>query len=166
VAVLERVCALAKYLVANFVKPGKIEHYVVSTVKQFIPESWREKGYEYWQSIKGKEVEALGNDNISDGVEMASWGIEEAQERNKEEASKYQFVCTADTRRCGCGRTQRSLGNANWYVSTGLGTQLALAYAIHKSFIFLRVPLTAAITPKVVKVLRSWGWNIGKRASR
>jgi N-terminal acetyltransferase 2 len=37
-----------------------------------------------------------------------------------------------------------------------------LAYAIHKSFIFLRVPLTAAVTPKVVKTLRSWGWNIGK----
>lgn len=47
-----------------------------------------------------------------------------------------------------------------------LGTQLALAYAIHKSFIFLRVPLTAAITPKVVKVLRSWGWNIGKRRTK
>jgi hypothetical protein len=44
-----------------------------------------------------------------------------------------------------------------------LATQLALAYAIHKSFIFLRVPLTAAITPKVVKVLRSWGWQIGKK---
>jgi len=42
-------------------------------------------------------------------------------------------------------------------------TQLALAYAIHKSFIFIRVPLTAAVTPKVVKVLRSWGWDIGKR---
>ncbi|EFQ98882.1 hypothetical protein MGYG_01896 [Nannizzia gypsea CBS 118893] len=42
-------------------------------------------------------------------------------------------------------------------------TQLALAYAIHKSFIFFRVPLTAAVTPKIVKKLRSWGWNIGKR---
>ncbi|ORY10898.1 hypothetical protein BCR34DRAFT_338969 [Clohesyomyces aquaticus] len=43
-------------------------------------------------------------------------------------------------------------------------TQLALAYAIHKSvFIFVRVPLTAAITPKVVKTLRSWGYDIGKR---
>ncbi|PWY63548.1 hypothetical protein BO70DRAFT_375319 [Aspergillus heteromorphus CBS 117.55] len=41
-----------------------------------------------------------------------------------------------------------------------LWTQLALAYAIHKSFIFVRVPLTAAITPKVVKVLRQWGWDI------
>lgn len=45
----------------------------------------------------------------------------------------------------------------------GIWTQLALAYAIHKSFIFIRVPLTAAITPKVVKTLRGWGWNIGKR---
>ncbi|PTU17673.1 hypothetical protein P175DRAFT_0535416 [Aspergillus ochraceoroseus IBT 24754] len=43
-----------------------------------------------------------------------------------------------------------------------LWTQLALAYAIHKSFIFVRVPLTAAITPKVVKILRQWGWDIAK----
>lgn len=49
---------------------------------------------------------------------------------------------------------------------TGIWTQLALAYAIHKSFIFVRVPLTAAITPKVVKTLRSWGWNIGKVPGR
>jgi hypothetical protein len=45
----------------------------------------------------------------------------------------------------------------------GLATQLALAYAIHKSLIFFRVPLAAAVTPKVVKVLRGWGWNIGKK---
>lgn len=48
----------------------------------------------------------------------------------------------------------------------GLATQLALAYAIHKSFIFVRVPLTAALTPKVVRVLRGWGWNIGKRTTK
>lgn len=49
---------------------------------------------------------------------------------------------------------------------TGIWTQLALAYAIHKSFIFIRVPLTVSITPKVVKTLRGWGWNIGKVPSR
>ncbi|CEL02478.1 Putative Pectinesterase [Aspergillus calidoustus] len=43
-----------------------------------------------------------------------------------------------------------------------LWTQLALAYAIHKSFIFVRVPVTAAITPKVVKQLRRWGWDVLK----
>ncbi|KAJ5542017.1 hypothetical protein N7535_004435 [Penicillium sp. DV-2018c] len=42
-------------------------------------------------------------------------------------------------------------------------TQLVFAYAIHKSFIFIRVPVTAAVTPKVVKILRGWGWDIGKR---
>ncbi|KAF2479851.1 hypothetical protein BDY17DRAFT_256427 [Neohortaea acidophila] len=41
-------------------------------------------------------------------------------------------------------------------------TQLLLAYGVHKSLIFFRVPLTAAVTPKVVKTLRSWGWNIGR----
>ncbi|KAK2612344.1 DUF1279 super [Conoideocrella luteorostrata] len=115
-------------------KIGQVEHYVVSSVKQFIPEAVRQKWHEYWHSIKSAEVDALGNDHISDKVEMAGWGVKEAQEHHAEEAS--------------------------------LGTQLALAYAIHKSFIFFRVPLTAAVTPKVVKVLRSWGWNIGKRVPR
>ena len=70
---------------------GKIEHYVVSTAKQFIPESVRQKWHEYYQSMKNKEVETLGNDAISDKVEMAGWGVEEAQERNKEEASEYHI---------------------------------------------------------------------------
>ncbi|PSK34391.1 hypothetical protein B9Z65_8717 [Elsinoe australis] len=52
---------------------------------------------------------------------------------------------------------------ANEGENASLWTQLVLAYAIHKSFIFIRVPLTAAVTPKVVKTLRGWGWNIGKR---
>jgi len=55
---------------------------------------------------------------------------------------------------------------ANRGEMASIWTQLALAYAIHKSFIFIRVPLTAAITPKVVRVLRGWGWDIGKRKSK
>lgn len=50
--------------------------------------------------------------------------------------------------------------------AAAIWTQLALAYAIHKSFIFLRVPATVAVTPKVVKVLRGWGWNVGKMPKR
>ncbi|KAG5981068.1 hypothetical protein E4U55_003342 [Claviceps digitariae] len=113
---------------------GRVEHYVVSSVSQFIPEIVRQKWHDYWHSTKSTEVETLSNDAPSDKAEMAGSVVEKAQQHHKEEAS--------------------------------LGTQLALAYAIHKSFIFLRVPLTAAVTPKVVKLLRSWGWNIGKRASR
>ncbi|KAI0842441.1 hypothetical protein F5Y06DRAFT_257627 [Hypoxylon sp. FL0890] len=113
---------------------GEIEHWVVSNVKKLIPESVRNRWHEYRKALKESERENLGNEEISEHVEMAGWGVEEAERRNKAEAS--------------------------------LGTQLALAYAVHKSFIFIRVPLTAAITPKVVKVLRSWGWNIGKRPGK
>lgn len=41
-------------------------------------------------------------------------------------------------------------------------TEFAIAYGIHKSvFIFVRVPLTAALTPGIVKILRGWGFKIG-----
>lgn len=49
---------------------------------------------------------------------------------------------------------------------TGIWTQLLLAYGVHKSLIFFRVPLAGAVTPKVVKTLRSWGWNVGNRKAR
>jgi hypothetical protein len=48
-------------------------------------------------------------------------------------------------------------------IITAIWTQLGLAYLVHKSLIFFRVPLTAAVLPKVVKTLRSWGYNIGTK---
>ncbi|KAI1441685.1 hypothetical protein F5Y02DRAFT_289239 [Annulohypoxylon stygium] len=113
---------------------GEIEHFVVSNISKIIPQSVRNWWNEYREALKSANKERQDNGETSEHEEAAGWGVEEAEKRNKAEAS--------------------------------LGTQLALAYAIHKSFIFLRVPLTAAITPKVVKVLRSWGWKIGKRPSK
>lgn len=49
------------------------------------------------------------------------------------------------------------------YFTPTLLTEFGIAYALHKSFIFVRVPLTAAITPKVVTTLQRWGFNIGKK---
>jgi len=72
---------------------------------------------------------------------------------NSEQAEAYDHGVTEAQRR-------------NESAEASIWTQLAFAYAIHKSFIFIRVPLTAAITPKVVKTLRGWGWNIGKRKSK
>lgn len=76
---------------------GKIEHYVVSAVSSMVPESVRHTAREYWHSIKNVEAEKLGDDGISEKVEMAGWGVQEAQERNKEEASKLTplFCLTA-----------------------------------------------------------------------
>lgn len=67
---------------------GKIEHYVVSAIKQVIPEPVQEWWHENWRSVKQAEVRAHGDDDISDRVEMAGWGVQEAQERNKKEASE------------------------------------------------------------------------------
>ncbi|GAW19766.1 hypothetical protein ANO14919_092560 [Xylariales sp. No.14919] len=110
---------------------GELEHMIVSQVSNVIPDSIRDRWNEYRSELK-KARQEQSNDDEQD--EVVGWGVEQADQRNKTEAS--------------------------------LGTQLALAYAIHKSFIFLRVPLTAALTPKVVKVLRSWGWDIGKRRAK
>lgn len=114
---------------------AEIEHVVVSNVQRFIPESVKTMWHEYRHGGKQAEPEAVGDTTIPEGVEVAGWGVREADERSKQEGAS-------------------------------LATQLALAYAIHKSFIFVRVPLTAAILPKVVKVLRGWGWEIGKRRAR
>jgi len=82
-----------------------------------------------------------GTGEGGEAVEMAGWGVGEAGEAERRETEG--------------GRREASLA-----------TQLALAYAIHKSFIFIRVPITAAITPRVVKVLRGWGWDIGKKTTK
>jgi hypothetical protein len=113
---------------------GELEHMIVENVKKVIPESVARTWHDWRSSMKQAEKDAAGSEKINEGVEMAGWGVEEAEEANKKDAS--------------------------------LATQLALAYAIHKSFMFIRVPLTAAITPKVVKTLRSWGWDIGKRTTK
>lgn len=83
-----------------------------------------------------------------------TWGVEEAQEEAEKEGASMSFPFEVDLR------------YPMLTFLKALATQLALAYAVHKSFIFLRVPLTAAVLPRVVKTLRGWGWNIGKKAPK
>ena len=49
---------------------------------------------------------------------------------------------------------------------TGIWTQLLLAYGLHKSLMIFRIPLTVAVTPKIVKVLRSYGFNLGNKTRK
>ncbi|KAK4201608.1 hypothetical protein QBC40DRAFT_52441 [Triangularia verruculosa] len=78
--------------------------------------------------------------------------------------TKQEFTGKSEAEIVGHGVAEAE--EANKGEGASLATQLALAYAIHKSFIFFRIPLTAAITPKIVKTLRGWGWQIGKRPVR
>lgn len=45
---------------------------------------------------------------------------------------------------------------------TTLLTEFGIAYTLHRSLFFVRIPLTLAITPLVVKILQRRGYNIGK----
>ncbi|CCH43150.1 hypothetical protein BN7_2697 [Wickerhamomyces ciferrii] len=56
--------------------------------------------------------------------------------------------------------TDKEESNGSIWSSTLL-TEAILAYGIHKSLIFIRLPITAAITPSIVGKLRSMGFNIG-----
>ncbi len=87
---------------------------------------------------------------------MVGCGVKEAEERHPRAASKCTWRPPVVPR----GNHQLTA------TRTGMATQLALAYAIHKSFIFVRVPLAAVVTPRVVKVLRGWGWQIGKQKAK
>lgn len=45
---------------------------------------------------------------------------------------------------------------------TTLLTEFGIAYTLHRSLFFVRIPLTLAITPVIVKILQRRGYNIGK----
>lgn len=60
----------------------------MSSVKTMIPDTVRDKFHALWSSLKREETKHLGNDDVSEAVEMAGWGVEKASERNQEEASK------------------------------------------------------------------------------
>ncbi|RKF59924.1 putative N-terminal acetyltransferase 2 [Erysiphe neolycopersici] len=129
---------LVKYLGSERI--GKWEQAVTSSLKSLIPEDFKRTCNEWSasiQSIRASSHSSQEGDNNKD-VDFC----EKTSSSNVEDAEK------------------------NNKKDASIATQLALAYAIHKSFIFVRVPLTAAITPKIVKMLRGWGWDIGKRTTR
>ena len=53
-----------------------------------IPEAVLDRWREYRKALKESEKEHLGNNEISEDVEAAGWGVEEAEARNKSEASE------------------------------------------------------------------------------
>ncbi|RMD42396.1 hypothetical protein DV735_g2719, partial [Chaetothyriales sp. CBS 134920] len=116
-------------------------------------------------------VRTLGTDRIGHWEhvivttvkEWISWPIH-AAEGDESSGSDHSHDASADEEQVDHGYKEAEAANRGKNAS--IWTQLALAYAIHKSFIFIRVPLTAAVTPKVVKTLRGWGWNIGSLSKR
>lgn len=66
----------------------------------------------------------------------------------------------------GYGKDETDKENDTGVKSSTLVTEFALAYAVHKSLIFVRLPIAAAITPWVVKRLLAWGFKVGPNAPK
>ncbi|KAB8611444.1 hypothetical protein FH972_025949 [Carpinus fangiana] len=126
---------------------GRWEHFVVEGAKNSI--YYPLKRALGWED--GNAAEAAGH-AVEQGWEAAKSGEAVGVREPAQEEAKTNL-----------GWGVEEAQEAAYKVDATLWTQLVLAYAIHKSFIFIRVPLTAAVTPKVVKTLRGWGWDIGKR---
>ncbi|OAP60950.1 hypothetical protein AYL99_05952 [Fonsecaea erecta] len=126
---------------------GHYEHVVVETFKSIV--KWPIQG-----SAKAQMVTDGAIDEASEEAGLREFDHQATQAGGR--------VLEEQTNDHGYKAAQK----ANQGDNASIWTQLALAYAVHKSFIFIRVPLTAAILPKVVRTLRSWGWNIGKMPQR
>ncbi|KAF1946167.1 hypothetical protein EJ02DRAFT_418931 [Clathrospora elynae] len=112
-------------------------------------------------------VRLLGTDRIGhyeDAVKHAFWSVIRLvlPDAGKKSAEAIAAELDEATAREGYLEAGRAAGH-NGGADASIWTQLGLAYLVHKSLIFFRVPLTAAVLPKVVKTLRSWGYNIGKK---
>lgn len=58
----------------------------MSHVTSIIPESVRVRWNEYRLALKEAQLERSGN---AEEIEVAGWGVEEAEQRNKSEASEF-----------------------------------------------------------------------------
>ena len=67
---------------------AEVEHWIMAGVKRVVPESVKQRWHEYRAAFKEAEKEELGDNHVSEDVEKVGWGVEKAQERHKEEASK------------------------------------------------------------------------------
>lgn len=63
---------------------------MISVLKNAIPDSVQQRWHEWRAAVKGVEKEQLGDNHVSEDIEKVGWGVEEAQERNKTDASKSQ----------------------------------------------------------------------------
>lgn len=121
-------------------------------------------------------VRAVGTEAIGKVEKSISSSIKEMIPESVKEGwhRLWAFIKKTEAKAMGEGDITSTMEMATWGVekaekenhsAASLATQLAFAYAIHKSFIFVRVPLTAWLTPRVAKWLRARGWKIGKKAA-
>ncbi|CCC69548.1 hypothetical protein NCAS_0C05580 [Naumovozyma castellii] len=100
-------------------------------------------------------VHSLGKDTIQEYKDkvkkMIGWNAKDEIDIAIDEEKENEKVKLSKT-------------SSSWekFKKSPLLTEFLIAYGIHKSLIIVRIPLTAAITPYTVRLLKGWGFNIGK----
>jgi len=112
-------------------------------------------GQDKIQYYENKVKQTFGY-GVSDGelkhqqeVQKIEAGIDEDGNANQKQEEEKEAAAKANQ-----NMFQYILSQFSW-------TEFAIAYGLHKSLIFIRLPITAAITPGIVKLLRGWGFRIG-----
>jgi len=75
-----------------------IETWVVSHIKQIIPESVQQQWHDWRNAAKSVEQEELGDNHVSEDIEKVGWGVEKAQEAHTADASKSTSFPSCRTR--------------------------------------------------------------------
>ncbi|KAK6462650.1 hypothetical protein DFJ63DRAFT_335964 [Scheffersomyces coipomensis] len=105
-------------------------------------------------------VHSAGKDQIeyyeNKAFQTFGYGVSEEELKEKQRLRRIEEAESADKE-----DKSSKTGVFNYLLSQFSWTEFAIAYGIHKSLIFIRLPITAAITPGIVRILRGWGFNIG-----
>ncbi|CAH6722564.1 hypothetical protein CLIB1444_10S01288 [[Candida] jaroonii] len=108
-------------------------------------------------------VHSVGKDEIeyyeNKAKQQFGYGVSD------EELSRKQEISRIEEEEKGANET--STDKMSWfeYIKSQFSlTEFILAYGVHKAFIFIRLPIAAAITPTVVKTLRGWGFKLGSQS--
>ncbi|ODV63524.1 Nat2p ASCRUDRAFT_28464, partial [Ascoidea rubescens DSM 1968] len=111
-------------------------------------------------------VERVGEDKIHEFTSKVKgfFGFGKEDFTEKEDPTNTNQKSTIEDT---VSNVETSSGSTNsTLMSESFLTKFAIAYGIHKSLIFIRVPLTASITPIIVRYLQRLGFNIGRTSIR
>lgn len=127
---------------------GKLEHAIIDgfwgLVEKVVP-ALKDMRQE-------KEAEVILDENSADSAARESGTVVAYTEAVQHSNACKILIDSRDVKRV------LTVNAATW-------TLLLLAYGVHKSLFFIRIPITLAITPRIVKMLRARGWKIGNTGS-
>ncbi|KAI9222101.1 hypothetical protein BC828DRAFT_379310 [Blastocladiella britannica] len=131
--------ARLRRLFKEYGRPALVVYMSISTV---------DLGLSFLVVKSGVDVEALV-DTVK--TTLTRWGVWTFAVDGDDEKELHDSIAAAEDE-------GGELGGRGKPGHASLWTTFLIAYAFHKLLLPIRVPITAAITPGFVRVMRQWGW--------